>query len=95
MEQPKAICELQETFRITGRGLVFVVKVIEGTFLTNDFMEFNFNGRDIKRKIIGIDRGSNPNNDKRFVGILVQCFNSEEIDDLWNWNPNHTIGKIY
>ena len=29
------------------------------------------------------------------VGIMIESPNEQEIDDLRNWNPNLTIGKIY
>ena len=88
--------QIHDTFKITGRGIVFVGKILEGDiFLTGDFIEFEFNGQPIRRKITGIDNGMRVQEGKPNVGVLIQTQDDQEISDLRNWNPDLTVGKIY
>jgi len=87
--------QIHDTFRITGRGIVFVGIILNGDiFLTGDFIEFDFKGENIRRKITGIDNGMRVKRDNPNVGVMIESKDENEISDLRNWKPNHTIGKI-
>ena len=87
--------QIHETFRITGRGIVFVGKVLDGSFRIGDYIEFDFKDEKIKRKITGHDIAMRVQAGKPSVGILIERKDDSEISELRNWNPNLTIGKIY
>lgn len=91
-----ATYQIHDTFKITGRGIVFVGKILGGEiFLTGDTIEFGFNNKQIHRKIKGIDNGMRVEQGKPNVGIMIEAIDDEEIENLRNWSPNLAIGKIY
>ena len=87
--------EIHDTFRITGRGIVFAGIILEGEIRIGDIIKFNFNGQVLERKINGIHAGMRSTEGRPNVGVLIESPNTKEIDDLRNWNPNQTIGNIY
>jgi len=90
-----ATYQIHDTFRITGRGIVFSGNILDGEFMTGDFIKFDFNGQILERKIKGIDAGMRVVEGKPNVGVMIDSQNEQEIDNLRNWNPNLTIEKIY
>ena len=90
-----ATFEIHETFRITGRGIIFTGLILDGKFMTGDFIRFDFKGHLLERKIKGIDAGMRVTEDKPNVGVLIEITNDQEIEELRNWHPNATVGKIY
>lgn len=90
-----ATYQIHDTFRITGRGIVFSGNILDGEFMTGDFIKFDFNGQILERKIKGVDAGMRVVEGKPNVGVMIESSNEQEIDDLRKWNPNLTIGKIY
>ena len=80
---------------MTGRGIVFVGKILDGgIFLTGDIIEFSFNNKQIRRKILGIDNGMRVEQGKPNIGIMIETID-DEIENLGNWSPSLTICKIY
>ncbi len=63
--------------------------------LTGDLIKFDFNGQILERRIKGIDAGIRVAEGKPYVGVIIESPDEQEIDNLRNWNPNLTIGKIY
>ena len=63
--------------------------------MTGDFIRFDFNGQLLERKIQGIDAGMRVSEGKPNVGVMIESPNDQEIEELRNWNPNLTVGKIY
>ena len=55
----------------------------------------DFNGQLLERKIKGIDAGMRVSEGKPNVGVMIESPNDQEIEELRNWNPNLTVGKIY
>lgn len=90
-----ATYQIQDTFKITGRGIVFSGFILDGKFMTGDFIRFTFKGEQLERKIKGIDVRMRVIEGKPHVGVLIESTNEKEIDDLRNWKPQKTIGKIY
>lgn len=86
--------QIQDTFRITGRGIVLTGLVLEGTITIGNSIEFTFNGQKLKRNITGIE-GVRAVSEKTNTGLLIECNDVAEIDDLSNWIPNLKIGNIY
>jgi translation elongation factor EF-Tu-like GTPase len=95
MNKQKGRFEIYDTFKISGRGIVLAGTILEGVINLGDFIRFDFDGQIIDRKITGIDAAMRTKEGKPKAGILIECNNELEIDDLRNWNPNLTIGEIY
>ena len=90
-----ATYQIHNTFRITGRGIIFSGNILDGEFLTGDFIRFDFKGQLLERRIKVIDTGMSVTDGKPNIGIMIENLNYQEIEELRNWNPNLTIGKIY
>ena len=88
----KAVYNIKDTFKITGRGLILAGTIVEGTFNTGDFISFSSGDQLKLRKITGIEMS---NSIERNVGILIRCENEEEIDELRAWRPFNEIARIY
>jgi selenocysteine-specific translation elongation factor len=91
----KAKYLIEDTFKITGRGIVLAGSVVEGTIHLGDYIEFEAFNKKWRRKIIGIDddiRYASPN--RRKTGLLVKCEDDKEIDELRQWKPNGDLGVI-
>ena len=86
---------IADTFKITGRGLLFAGYIIEGTISIGDTIEFTAFGTLRQRRIIGIEgiRKSQP--DRVNTGLLIECNNLHEIDELRNWKPEKIEAVIY
>ena len=94
MNEPKAKYQIEDTFKIKGRGIVFAGKILNGIINNGDLIEFKILGEKLVRKIIGID-GTRTTEAKPDMGILIECDNESEIDKLQNWNPDQTTALIY
>ena len=90
-----ATFQIQDIFKITGRGIVFGGLILGGEFMIEDLIKFDFKGQTLERKIKGLDAGMRIYEGNPKAGIMIECLNQKEMDDLRNWNPNLTIGKIY
>ncbi|WP_299190455.1 hypothetical protein [uncultured Aquimarina sp.] len=90
-----ATYQIHDTFKITGRGIVFVGFILDGEFGTGDIIKFNFDGQIIERKIKGIDNGMRGAEGYPNVGVMIENKSDQEIEKLRNWNPNKVIGEIY
>ena len=86
--------QINDTFRITGRGIVFAGNISEGLVSIGDFIEFKKNGTELKRKIIGIE-GIRSLKEENNCGLVIQTSNEEEIDELITWNPKGQTATIY
>lgn len=95
MEERKGRSEIYDSFKITGRGIVFAGTILEGEINLGDFIRLDFNSQTIDRNITGIDAAMRTTENKPNTGILIDCKNDLEIDDLRNWEPNLIIGEIY
>ena len=51
----KSIYQINDTFIITGRGIVFAGNISKGLVSIGDWIEFEFNGSILKRRIDGIE----------------------------------------
>ena len=86
--------QINDTFRITGQGLMFAGHVSEGFFNIGDWIEFNYNDTYIRRKIAGIE-GIRSLKQKNNCGLLIETINDKEIEEFRNWHPNGIAANIY
>jgi translation elongation factor EF-Tu-like GTPase len=85
---------IKDTFKITGRGLVLAGYIEEGVVSVGDYIEFTVFDKKIKRKITGVEGIRKANPDKTNTGLLIECENENEIDELRQWRPKDDIGLV-
>lgn len=93
----KSVYVIEDTFNITGRGLVLAGRIVEGNIavFAEDHIEFMARDRLRRRKIKGIPMFSGSCANFSKVGLLIQCENKEEIEELRAWRPFNEIARIY
>jgi hypothetical protein len=86
---------ITDTFKITGRGLVFAGYITEGLVSIGDTIEFVTLSSILQRRIIGIEGITKSQPDKLNTGLLIKCDNEAEIDELRNWTKKNNIAIVY
>lgn len=86
---------IADTFKITGRGIVFAGYISEGTISVDDTIEFTAFGTLRQRRIRGVEgiRKSQP--EQVNTGLLIECKSPHEIDELWSWKPDGSEAIVY
>ena len=90
----KAKYIIYATFIITGRGLVLAGKIVEGSVFTGDYIEFEAFQKKRRKKIIGVSGMRKTQNETLNTGLLIECENKAEIDELRRWKPADALGII-
>jgi len=90
----KSTYQINDTFKITGRGIMFAGNISSGLLSIGDWIEFNCNGSVIRRRINGIEEIRSLKEENN-CGLVIESSNTEEIENLKNWNPNGLIVNIY
>ena len=93
IKKVKAKYQIKDTFIVTGRGLVLVGTILEGTINVGDFIVLNYNEKNLERKIRGIEGVRNPGS-RSNTGIIVECKDEKEITTLRAWKPYNEIADI-
>ncbi|GGG19313.1 hypothetical protein GCM10011344_19940 [Dokdonia pacifica] len=80
---------ISDKFIITGRGLIFAGHILEGQISLDNLIKFCVDNRLIVRKIIGIDEIRHSIHDigvfdKLNIGLLIECTNEEEMQQIRN-----------
>ncbi len=85
--------EITDSFKITGRGIALCGFIQEGTISIGDEMTFNFNKKNITRKIkdLGGVRTVPPTPK---MSIIIECQSELEIEELRQWEPGSVISMI-
>lgn len=91
----KAVYNIKDTFKITGRGLVFAGTIVEGIFNTGDYIAFSADKQLKIRKIKAIELVHSIQRNPSNAGLMIQCENEAEIDELRAWRPFNEIARIY
>ena len=86
---------ITDTFKITGRGIVFAGYIAEGLVSIGDTIEFSAVGMLRQRRITGIEGISYSQPSKVNTGLLIKCESLQEIEELKKWKPGNTIATIY
>ncbi len=95
MKKAIALFEIHDSFRITGRGIVFCGYLLEGEFSIGDQLVFNFKGQVLRRKINGVDWNLRTTRKRPLMGVMIESIEEQEICNLRNWNPDNVVGEIY
>lgn len=93
----KSVYAIEDTFNITGRGLVITGRLVEGNINTfaGDYIEFTAVNRLRRRKIKGVEMFSGPRVGFSKIGLLIQCEDKAEIEELRAWRPFNEVARIY
>jgi putative acetyltransferase len=92
----KGIFNITDTFKITGRGLIFAGTIVEGDVGgAGDYIEFRVDNILRVHKIRSREMIRYIEYNPLKAGLLIQCKDKEEIDDLRAWRPFNVIAKIY
>jgi hypothetical protein len=67
------------SFKLTGRGIVAMGDVVEGTIKVGNFATFNTGLKDVTLKIRGVDIGDGPSKENYFVGLTFVYKNQDEL----------------
>jgi translation elongation factor EF-Tu-like GTPase len=94
LKKNSAKYQIEETFRINGRGIVLAGIILDGTINIENYIQFEYQGNKILRKITGIE-GISSHSEKLNTGILIECINEEEIMKLTNWKPKKVLGLVF
>jgi len=94
-QQPIAKYFIADTFKITGRGLVFLGHLMEGDVSSGDIIEFTAFETILYRKITGVDCARTPADVKENLGILIRCESEAEINNLRNAEANNQVALIF
>ncbi|WCT13153.1 hypothetical protein [Mucilaginibacter jinjuensis] len=92
--QPTAKYIIADTFKITGRGLVLAGYITDGLVSTGDQIEIVAFETIRYRKIISIESVVKPHSGRINTGLLIECKDDSEIDELRNWVPNDIVAFI-
>ena len=85
---------IANTFKVTGRGLVFGGYITEGSISPGDTIEFTAFEMLRHRKIAGVGGLRTADQSQVNTGLLIQCKNEEEIEELRMWEPDNEISII-
>jgi hypothetical protein len=86
---------IENTFMLTGRGIVFAGYLTEGIVSVGDRIEFTAFSTLYQRKIMGVEGITKSQPNKVNTGLLIKCSNDAEMDELKNWKPENTEAIIY
>lgn len=86
---------IADSFKITGRGLVLAGYIKEGLVSKGDTIEFIAFSTLFQRKINAIEGITKSQPDKVNTGLVIECLNDAEIDELKDWRPDNFVATIY
>jgi translation elongation factor EF-Tu-like GTPase len=86
--------KINDTFRITGRGIVFLGNISKGLVSIGDFIKFKFDNTELTRRIVGIE-GVRSLKEENNCSLMIETTNELEIEKLRNWEPNGLQATIY
>ena len=92
--EEKCSYQINAVFRLTGRGIVFLGNISSGSVDVGDWIEFEYNGILLRRKIAGINSVRSIKEENN-CGLTIETISEQEIEDLRNWQPNHLVAKIF
>lgn len=93
--QETAKYRIFDTFKIHDRGIVFLGHKRKGIISIGDTIEFTAFNMLLRRKISGIDAGYTAEKGNKYRGILIECMDETEIEELRNWEPNNMVATVY
>ncbi len=70
---------IEDIFEITGRGIVFAGRIVDGIISTGNQVEFSLENNLLRREIAGIEGIRHENPDTVNVGLVIKCLNEDEI----------------
>ena len=77
-----AICRLESTFTITGRGFVLIVEILEGIIHIDDFVVLPVGGVMRRERIAGVEGGRIHGPPRDVVGLMLRELPLEDIPEV-------------
>lgn len=90
----RSIYIINDTFLITGLGIVFIGNISEGLVSIGDFIKFIIDNKELSRRIVGIE-GIRSLKEENNCGLLIETINESEFEELRKWKPNGIQATIY
>lgn len=87
--------QIESVFEITGRGLVFAGRILDGLVSRGNQVEFKLNNNLLRRKITGIEEITHTNSEKVNFGLLIKCHSKEEIKKIKDSKEILSVVNIY
>ncbi|MBC7864191.1 MAG: hypothetical protein IAF38_14535 [Bacteroidia bacterium] len=85
--------QIEDIFKITGRGIVLAGKIIEGEINTGDIIELKINGEIKTRQICGLEMFGRTMDTSKFA-VLIRTESEEEVIELRAWQHNNFTAEI-
>lgn len=96
--------EIHDSFKITNRGIVLTGTIIadgdEIEINVGEKISFQYKDENLVRKITGIEkvlgrlRFGNTYFNSQSIGILIECIDDAEIENLSIWKPNKVLAEL-
>ena len=86
---------INDSFKVTNRGLVLAGNILEGTVSVGDLIEFTVSQSKRQRLISGVEDIRTSKTNTGTSGLLIQCKNEDEIIELNDWEPKSEVGVIF
>lgn len=86
---------IANTFKITGRGIVFAGYPTQGNISVGDTIEFEIYEYVRQRMITGVELFRTVSRNTATTGLLIRCNSEDEIEELRNWNPRDVAAVVY
>ena len=87
--------QILDTFKITGKGIVFSGFILDGIISIGNFIEFSAYDKVFKRQITGVEGITSSQSVKANTGLLIKCIDKQEIEKLRDWKPENIIAFVY
>ncbi|TFF38887.1 hypothetical protein [Mucilaginibacter psychrotolerans] len=86
---------ITKTFKVTGRGIVFAGYIEDGSLSSGNTIEFVTPFYIWHRKICGVEGLLDPSASKINTGLLIECRNEFEINELQEWEPENQVAVVF
>lgn len=84
--------KINDSFRITGRGLILIGVIKNGIINEGDVLEFSVDNIIYHRTILGVTTVNSKTESN--VGLLIETDNENELLKLSEWQPKGVTGIV-
>ena len=86
---------INDTFKIIGRGMVLAGFIDEGSVTVGDYIEFTAFEKPRRKRITGVEGITISNPSRANTGLLIDCEDDSEMDELRLWRPKGIVGTLF
>jgi translation elongation factor EF-Tu-like GTPase len=77
-----AFFQINESFHITGRGLVAAGDILSGTIKVGDIANIEIDGQRYNLKILGVETGDRLSEEEHFAGLVFKSDSAINLDGV-------------